>query len=317
MATRRNNKKTPNKKTKAAAGKPAVKKKTKVSAKAKPAVKKASAAKKTSARRKAAAAYGTVAAPADLVEVLTALPEKYDEAIDVSVPTILGEAAELLGIGQEVGPQIIAHSRLVDGVFDDLLAREQRLDHAQRAWLANRRRTSTTALTAARSAAEALEGKLFSELRHFVDDAEVQLRLDEIQVGDNDNDTVQDLKDLADLADAHASSLTKARLPADIGQQARAAAETLEGLTTSMAVANVSADAQAMRNKAYWHLRELMDEIRGAGRHVFQDDSRRRKWFLASSTRSLKRSAIGRPRKAKPVQVVESNPTAPKDEPKE
>jgi hypothetical protein len=128
----------------------------------------------------------------------------------------------------------------------------------------------------------------------------VQVRLDEIQVGDDDPDTVQDLRDLADLHDAHRTKLKKAGLPTDVAARARKAAATLEAQITDKSGDHATATAIVLRNRAYWSLRAAIDHIREGGRQVFRDDPRRLKSFRASSTRASDRTALrSRGRKAK------------------
>jgi hypothetical protein len=224
---------------------------------------------------------------------LMALDDKrFNRPTDISVADIVAEAKELEGYYDEVGDEIVKYSKVERTDVATLPKLWARLDAAQLHWQTTRRRTASPTLLAARTEAEAIEGPLFGELRHFLEgDADVQVRLDEIQVGDGDADTVQDLRDLADLHDAHRPSLRKARLPKKVASLARATADTLEAELTDKSGADAIATAMSLRNRAYWSLRLHMDLLREGGRHVFRDDPGRQRWFRASSTRSSERSA--------------------------
>lgn len=227
--------------------------------------------------------------------LLGALDARLDRPIDIPVTDILAESRELQGHLEEIGPQLVARSRVEAADLAALPARTALLDAAQQAWVITRQRTSSTARVDARKAAKAIVAPLLAELRHFLaGDREIELRLRELAVGRSDGAVVQRLRDLADLHDAHASELEKADLPADVAQRARAAAAALEQQHFDKARIGAALDAQSLRNRAYWSLRELLDLIRSAGRHVFRDDEHRRKWFYASSSRAVQRTATRR-----------------------
>jgi len=258
--------------------------------------------KAKSPRRPAGAAdsptRGLTAAPRAQLEALD--DAKLNRPTDISVPTIAIEAKELVRILERVGEKIAARSRVEAADLTALPRYIARAEAAQYSLQSVRRRTASPELIEARSDAEAIEEPLFAELRYFLaDDSDVQVRLDEIQVGDDDPDTVQDLRDLADLFEPNRAKLKKAGLPADVATRARQAADTLEALITDKSGDDVTATAMALRNRAYWSLRAVIDHIREGGRHVFRDDPRRLKWFRASSTRAADRTVRGRSRKAK------------------
>jgi hypothetical protein len=235
---------------------------------------------------------------------------RYNRPTDISVADITAEAKEVLGYYDEVGDEIVKHSKVERSdvtMFPKLIAR---LDAAQVNWQTTRRRTASPALLAARTEAEAIEAPLFAELRYFLaDDNDVQVRLDEIQVGDGDADTVQDLRDLADLHDLNGGALKKARLPKQVAALARAAAKTLEAELTDKSGADAIATAMGLRNRAYWSLRLHMDLLREGGRHVFRDDASRLKWFRASSTRAADRTARRARKASGKAKKPEATPT--------
>lgn len=226
---------------------------------------------------------------------------KLNKPTDIAAPTIVNEARELVGVLERVGDKIAARSRVEPADIAALPRVVDRLEAAQYSLQVVRRRTASPELVEARAGAEAIEEPLFAELRYFLAaDSDAQVRLDEIQVGDDDPDTVQDLRDLADLHDANRTKLKKAGLPPDVAARARKAAATLEAQITDKSGDDATATAMVLRNRAYWSLRAAIDHIRDGGRHVFRDDPRRLKWFRASSTRAADRTALrSRGRKTK------------------
>ena len=56
--------------------------------------------------------------------------------------------------------------------------------------------------------------------------------------------------------------MDKARLPEDVAVQARAAGQRLRDEVAGRGRDNAVATALGLRNRAYWSLRKLMDQIR-------------------------------------------------------
>ncbi|HEX4449194.1 MAG TPA: hypothetical protein VH044_20790 [Polyangiaceae bacterium] len=222
--------------------------------------------------------------------LLDGLDAAYADKPDLPVANILQEARELGATMDKLGSDLVKGSDLAKGAAKDLDARRARLDVAEAVWSATRSRGTPTVITAAREDGESQKRDAFEALRYYLrDEGEVQLRLDEIAQGSGDADLVDDLKKLADLLEESGPALANADLPKKAPDALRAAAEALSGLAADRAVDPVSTKAQDLRNRAYWHLRHLMDEIRAAGRYVYRRDKKLVTAFRASLTRARAR----------------------------
>ncbi|HEY8076838.1 MAG TPA: hypothetical protein VIF62_22080, partial [Labilithrix sp.] len=117
----------------------------------------------------------------------------------------------------------------------------------------------------------------------------VQKRVDAIQEGRGIADLVDDLLKLADLVEENASRLRKADLPKDASNRARSLAESIGQSAAARPVersgGQAGADLLALRNRAFWYLREAMDAVRDAGRYVFRNEPKKVALFRASTTR--------------------------------
>ncbi len=206
---------------------------------------------------------------------------------DFPLSDVLHEARELDATLRKLGPKLVKGARLDGKVREELSRRRALLDVAEAAWLAARERLTPRNVVKTRATAEALKRDAVAALRYFLaEDAEVQLALDEIAEGSGDADLIDDLRRLAGLVEAHAEALRRADLPKHPSDKLRALAQTLADATADRAFDPEAAHAGAQRNRAFWHLRDLMDRVRAGGRYVFRNDRKLLKLFRATSTRA-------------------------------
>jgi hypothetical protein len=227
-------------------------------------------------------------------ETLLALDASCEASIDHPVVDTLQEARELSAAERKLGKALYKKSKLTRAVGKSLPDRRALLEAAEAAWTDARTRGLTSDLREARKEAEGLKRDALAALRHFLEDDEaVQKRVDAIVPGTGVAGLVDDLQRLAGLMDEQGAALAKAELPKDAPTQARALAEQLGTGTAERAVDPERQEAQALRNRAFWWLREAMDEIRSAGRYVYRDDPKLLALFRASSTRARARQRRG------------------------
>lgn len=231
----------------------------------------------------------------DEAESLRALGSAYEARPDVGVKTLLDQARDLRKVAAKDVAALTKGTDLEAGGVDALAVRADLLERAEDDWDDLRTRRAEASLVEARAAAEALKRPATRALRYFLRaDAEVEARLDEIAQGSGDADLVDDLRRLANLVDAAGDALAKAKdLPNDAATQLRAAAEALGDASSGAAASTEAGDALALRNRAFWWLRESMDEVRAAGRYVFADDARRLSKYRATGT-LVRRPARGK-----------------------
>jgi hypothetical protein len=238
-------------------------------------------------------------------EMLLALEDSYEDAIDHPVVETLQEARELEAAERKLGKELYKKSSLTKVAGRSLHERRELLGTAEAEWTDVRARTLTSNVRDAREEAEKLKRDAIAALRHFRrKDEGVQRRLDAIVPGTGVADLVDDLGKLAELMDEHAVALQKAELPRNAAKRARVLADVLGEGSADRAVDPDGAQAMALRNRAFWWLREAMDEIRSAGRYVYRNDPKLLALFRASGTRA-------RARRRKPVTKAPEAPTEP------
>ncbi|MCU0680973.1 MAG: hypothetical protein MUF34_01695 [Polyangiaceae bacterium] len=217
---------------------------------------------------------------------LLALPEAYAAAPDYSVVTILHETRAIEAILQKYGKDLLSGTKLDRKTPAEIGARRLALEEAERDWVAARESESPRALTRLRQEAEGLVRDVAAALRYFLEhDATVQRRVGAIREGAGDADRIDDLKRCAELLELHADALKRADLPKKAPRRCRELADELAAASAERDAGRGGVlAAQELRNRAYWHLRELMDEVRAAGRYVFRHEPKRLTLFRASST---------------------------------
>jgi hypothetical protein len=223
---------------------------------------------------------------------LSELPETYAAPPDYSVVTITHEARALEAILLKYGKDLLSGTKLDRKTPAELRARRKALEEAERSWREAREAQASRAVSRLRKEAEGLVRDVAAAVGYFLEhDERAQRRVDAIREGASDTDRVDDLKRCADLLERHAEALKKADLPKRAPELCRRLAEELAHASAERAAEREDASqSQELRNRAYWHMRELMDEIRAAGRYVFRHEPKRLALFRASSTNARRPS---------------------------
>ncbi len=106
--------------------------------------------------------------------------------------------------------------------------------------------------------------------------------MNQISEGDTNADMIQDLNDIAVLGKANEEKLSA--IAFDLTRLDEAAQMSTD-LAELLAIANgdkaVSSETKVIRDKAYTHLKELVDEIRAAGKYLFWRDKDRYKGYVS------------------------------------
>lgn len=234
---------------------------------------------------------------------LTALDAEYDELPNVPVGTILLEAKELEARFRKYAKDLTSGTRLSTGDGAELGRRRSLLSKAEEAWITAREIAVPSAVHKLRAKAEKRKRELLQGLRYWLEeDLNVASKLDAIREGSGDADLLQDLRSLAALVEEFAEALTRAKLGKDPVAEARALADELEAVVTGRNI-GTPLEALALRNRAYWLLRDQMNAIRAAGRYRFVDDPRIANLFLSTQTNQRRRG--GGQRKAPPSPVTQ------------
>jgi hypothetical protein len=210
--------------------------------------------------------------------LLLELPERYAAPPDHSAVTMLHEARALEAVLRKHGKALLSGTKLDRDAPVELERRRWALEDAEEAWHEAREARASRAATRLRKECEGLVRDVVAAARYFLaHDEGVQRVVDAIRENESDTELVADLVRCADLLDAHAEALKKADLP-------KKAAKHCRELSAEFAEASAErpsepgdgeVEVEALRNRAYWHLNELIDEIRAAGRYVFRHEPKR------------------------------------------
>ncbi|MCS6898235.1 MAG: hypothetical protein RMJ98_00675 [Myxococcales bacterium] len=258
--------------------------------------------KKKAPGKKAGATKASAKKKAPEVE----LGEGYADPIDIPVADLCQEARELEVIVAKMGTKLVESSRLDPELCAALKPRRKLLEEREQEWLAHRLSSSSGRKEMIQKA-ERLKKDIIAALRYFLhQDEAVQARVDNILPGTGLADLIDDLQKLATLLRENAAALARADLPKDAATRAEELAQTLghDEVVRSLVTSEESRRLQDRRNRAFWYLREAMDEIRAAGRYVFRNDPRRLALFRSSGTRARQRPRSTVPKGVSPTSAL-------------
>ncbi len=112
-----------------------------------------------------------------------------------------------------------------------------------------------------------------------------------IAEGSGHADMIQDLSDLAALGKANPAPLQKIQLDMAIFDKAETDSGELAVLLANYNGSKMEDNhVRVLRDKAYSHMKEAMDEIRRTGQYVFWKDDSRRKGYISKYNKSKRRS---------------------------
>jgi hypothetical protein len=126
-----------------------------------------------------------------------------------------------------------------------------------------------------------MRDQLLHDFRYaYRNDAAILARVAEIAEGDSNADMIQDLNDLSLLGKSNTGPLEAINFSLE---KLEAAATASDELANILALANgdksLQNDSKVIRDKAYTHLKELVDEIRAAGKYLFWKNEKRLKGY--------------------------------------
>jgi hypothetical protein len=107
-------------------------------------------------------------------------------------------------------------------------------------------------------------------------------RVSDIADGSGHADMIQDLNDLAVLGKANSEFLTAIGFDLSLLDTAASVADELADLLATANGDKVEKNAsKTIRDKAYTHLKELVDEVRAAGKYLFWRNPNRLKGYTS------------------------------------
>ena len=177
---------------------------------------------------------------------------------------------------------------------EDLPARIGACRYAESRWL-EESKTEEAAKVAWKEkypVAKALRDKLLRDFRFaYHNNPELMARVSKISEGDSQADMIQDLSDLSVVGKANPEPLTKAGMDLSLLDKAAILAEESARLLAKSHSVGLGRNKHCvMRDKAYTHMKEALNEIRRVGQYVFWDNEKRRQGYLAKNDKKRRKN---------------------------
>jgi hypothetical protein len=198
--------------------------------------------------------------------------------------TYLQEAENLYHWSLEDAPEL-ATVGITQEMLDELPVRAGALREAQSLWFKDRYSPEEAEEEWKVKSPEAFEFR--DDLLHsfrfaFRKDEIISARVAAIAEGSSNADMIQDLNDLSVLGKAQPDALKAIGFKMAMLDEAAAKADEMADL---LAIANgdrkEQSEAKSIRDKAYTYLKELVDEIRDAGKYLFWRTPERYKGYVS------------------------------------
>lgn len=169
---------------------------------------------------------------------------------------------------------------------EDLPIRAGALRHAQSLWMSGRygKDEAQKNWKDVAPAAYELRDDLLADFRYaFRKREDLLSRVREISEGSGDADMIQDLSDLNVLGVANMEELAKINFATDRLELAATEAEKLAELRAlANGATQANSQAKTLRDIAFAHLKEAVDEVREAGKYVFRKVADRYQGYISA-----------------------------------
>ncbi|MFA8433461.1 MAG: hypothetical protein ACEPOZ_02995 [Marinifilaceae bacterium] len=218
-------------------------------------------------------------------EAILAIPEESVKTLNMPIGIFLQEAEDLYHWGLKDKEKLMG-AGLPEAILDAIPVRAGACRHAQSEWndeMSTREEAQNKWQVRFPSAYDLRDHLLHSYRYAFRNEPGILAVVDRIAEGYGHADMIQDLNDLAVLGKKHPDLLgainfdmEKVDLAGTTSDDmadllARSNGETLEGN-----------EAKDIRDRAYTHLKEAVDQVRDCGKYVFWKDEKRLKGYRSS-----------------------------------
>lgn len=227
------------------------------------------------------------------LDVIQSIPDEEVQTPTIPVDVALQEAEDLHHWSSDDAAELAVVGITTD-MIDDLPVRAGACREAQSIWNKDYRSQQEAQKEWAEQAPEAyaFRNDLLASLRFaFREDDALLSRVNAITEGSGHADMIQDLNDIAVLGRENTRLLTA--IAFDLTQLDRAATRADE-LANLLAEANGDKadpnESKVIRDKAYTYMKELVDEIREAGKYVFRNNKNRLKGYSSGYWRKQNRN---------------------------
>ena len=227
------------------------------------------------------------------LDELNSLPGEETGKPYIPVPNAIQEAADLCHWAT-IDKEYLLKGGLDWTLVEDLDTRSGALQQSQSQWQAMYRnyQKCQEEWKIAAPLAYKLRDELVHYLRHAVRDIPIEAaKVKRIAEGSSHVDMIQDLSDLAELGKNHLAELEAINLDLSKLDEARDKAMNLSKLLAEVKGAYMATSPLIeLRNKAYVHLKEAVDEIRQVGQFVFWKNSKKLKLYSSEYLRKKGKS---------------------------
>lgn len=218
------------------------------------------------------------------IETIRAIPDEKTSEPSMPVDTYLQES-ENLAKWSIMDAEALATIGITLAMLNDLPVRAGALREAQSIWFKDRNSQLEAQREWAEAAPEAfaMRDELLHTFRYaYRNDAVILARVAEIAEGNTNADMIQDLNDLSLLGKSNTGPLEAINFSLE---KLEVAANASDELANLLALANgdksLQSESKVIRDKAYTHLKELVDEIRNAGKYLFWKNEKRYKGYVS------------------------------------
>ena len=232
------------------------------------------------------------------IETISAIPD--DKTLEPTMPvdTYLQEG-ENLAKWSLMDAEKLATIAITIAVLNDLPVRAGALREAQSIWVKDRNSQleAQRGWAAAAPEAFAMRDELLHTFRYaYRNDPVILARVAEIAAGDTNADMIQDLNDLSVLGKNNTAPLEAINFALEKLEEAANASDELANI---LALANgdksVQSESKSIRDKAYTHMKELVDQIRDAGKYLFWKNEKRYKGYVSQWWADVNRNRDEKP----------------------
>lgn len=204
-------------------------------------------------------------------------------------------------------------------IVDDLPARISALREAEGLWVVSQIEEAEIKQSRADKIAEAraLQGRLLRTLKFVHGDRKILMRINSAARNDRSSSAlVQSLADLAAAGRELMPDKPDSIITTQILDEASERARSLAAMLAEAATENLKGNrALNIRNRAYTHLREAVDEVRRHGKFVFHEDPFKKKRYSSDYMRRARRRSEARKLRSMEEQMktMEENTSAPEE----
>ena len=232
------------------------------------------------------------------IETIREIPDVKTLEPTMPVDTYLQEG-ENLAKWSIMDAEALATIAITLAILNDLPVRAGALREAQSIWFKDR----NSQLEAQRAWAEAspqafaLRDELVHTFRYaYRNDPVVLARVSEIAEGNTNADMIQDLNDLSLLGKSNTAPLEAINFVLEkLDDAANASDELAEILAMANGDKSLQSESKSIRDKAYTHMKELVDQIRDAGKYLFWKNEKRYKGYVSQWWADVNRDRVDKP----------------------